>query len=511
MSAHILTAFGKRLPILTSTRIVIFAAFSLFVAMAVKPVGAHNGPDSIADLAEGLLDAVVNISTATNVGGPASRNRGPSRLQAPDGSPFEEFFDDFFERQENGQGRPRQVQSLGSGFVIDASGVIITNNHVIEGADEITINFANGEKLIAELIGTDKKTDLAVLQVKPDKPLPFVNFGSSEKMRVGDWVMAIGNPFGLSSSLSAGIVSAINRDINSGPYDNFIQTDAAINKGNSGGPLFNEKGEVIGINTAIFSPSGGGSVGVGFSVPSDTAVAVISQLREFGETRRGWLGVRIQQVTEDIAASIELGKARGALVAGVTATGPAEVAGIESGDVVITFDGQSIKEMKDLPRIVADTPVGRTVDVEVFREGKTKVFQVDLGRLEEGEKIAENKPNSDALDEKKEKSDDATKDDAADVILGMTINDITDELREKYKIPANVKGLVITDVAAGSKAAEKNILVGEVIMEVGQKVVGSRSDVIARFEALKGEGRRLALFLIASRDGEFRFVPIQLD
>ncbi|MEP4704817.1 MAG: Do family serine endopeptidase [Hyphomicrobiales bacterium] len=501
MSAQISAAFGKKFSYL----IPLLAAFALLISTSGQSVRAHNGPDSIADLAETLLDAVVNISTATNVGGEARRNRGPQRPEAPDGSPFEEFFDEFFERQERGQGRQRRVQSLGSGFVIDSSGIIITNNHVIEGADEITINFANGDALIAELVGTDKKTDLAVLKVKSDKPLPFVNFGSSEKMRVGDWVMAIGNPFGLSSSLSAGIVSAINRDINSGPYDNFIQTDAAINKGNSGGPLFNEKGEVIGINTAIFSPSGGGSVGVGFSVPSDTAVAVISQLREFGETRRGWLGVRIQQVTEDIAVGLELGEPRGALVAGVTATGPAEAAGIAAGDVVVTFDGRPVKEMKDLPRMVADTPVGEAVDVEVFRKGKTLKFKVDLGRLEEGEKLANNDSTRSGTEKEKPNSDDPT------VILGMTVTELTEELREKYKVADSIKGLVITHVETDSKAAEKGVLVGEVIMEVGQSIVETRDAIVARLEALKQEDRKSVLFLMSGIDGELRFVAIKTE
>ena len=509
MRAQPLAPSGQSYSVLISKGMATLAALALLIVMNVAPVRAHNGPDSIADLAESLLDAVVNISTATNVGGPPNLPRGPERPQAPDGSPFEEFFDEFFERQQNGQGRPRRVQSLGSGFVIDASGVIITNNHVIEGADEITVNFANGEKLIAEIIGTDKKTDLAVLQVKSDTPLAFVNFGSSEKMRVGDWVMAIGNPFGLTSSVSAGIVSAINRDINAGPYDNFIQTDAAINKGNSGGPLFNKQGDVIGINTAIFSPTGGGSVGVGFSVPSDTAVAVISQLREFGETRRGWLGVRIQPVTDDIADSIELGKARGALVSGVTATGPAEVAGIEAGDVVISFDGEAVKESKDLPRLVADTPVGKKVEVEVFRDGKTKSFKVDLGRLEEGEKLAQNQATKKPEGDKKKP--DQPVDDKPGVVLGMSIEALNAALREKYKIKESVKGLVITDVAAGSKAAEKGIVKGEVIMEVAQQVVKTSADVKKRIEVLKSQDRKSALFLIASPKGESRFVQISTD
>ncbi len=484
---------------------------SLIVLLAVSvsfyaPVKAHNGPDSVADLAEGLLDAVVNISTATNVGKIAKRNRGPELPKAPDGSPFEEFFDEFFERQQRGEGRPRRVQSLGSGFVIDPLGIIVTNNHVIDGADEITVNFANGDKLIAELVGRDEKTDLALLKVKTEKPLPHVNFGSSDAMRVGDWVMAIGNPFGLSSSVSVGIISARNRDINSGPYDNFLQTDAAINKGNSGGPLFNKEGEVIGINTAIFSPSGGGSVGVGFSVPSDTALAVISQLREFGETRRGWLGVRIQQVTKDIAVGLGLDSPKGALVAGVTETGPAETAGILAGDVVLTFDGKTVREMKDLPRMVADTPVGKRVDVEVFRKGETKSFKIDLGRLEEGEKLASNDHQGlNNHDDEQNEEDNQTH------LFGMTVQTITPELRQQYSIDQAVKGLVITQIEAGSKAAEKNILVGDVILEVGQTTVESPVDLERRLDELNEEDRKSALFLLSGKGGELRFVAIQIE
>lgn len=499
--APILPGSGKNISCLISFLIV----FCLAMAANTGPGRAHNGPDSVADLAEKLLDAVVNISTATNIGGAsAQRERGPERPQAPEGSPFEEFFDEFFDRQQNGEGRPKRVQSLGSGFVIDASGIIVTNNHVIEGADEITINFANGDKLIAELVGHDDKTDLAVLKVNAGKPLPFVNFGSSEAMRVGDWVMAIGNPFGLSSSVSVGIVSARNRDINAGPYDNFIQTDAAINKGNSGGPLFNKNGEVIGINTAIFSPSGGGSVGVGFSVPSDTAVAVISQLREFGETRRGWLGVRIQEVTGDIADGLGLDTPLGALVAGVTASGPAEEAGILAGDVIVRFNGRTVKEMKDLPRMVADTPVGKAVDVEVFRKGKAVTVKVNLGRLEEGEKIAANETRGGQPAEEQEAGE-------TTVILGMTVEELNDELREKYNIDKGIKGLAITGVEEGSAAAEKNIQAGEVIMEVGQSVVETRADIVARLEALKAQDRKSALFLISGFGGELRFVAIKTE
>ncbi|MEM8839773.1 MAG: DegQ family serine endoprotease, partial [Pseudomonadota bacterium] len=462
---------------------------------------AHNEPDSVADLAEDLPKAVVNISTAQNISG-NNNDRGPVRPELPEGSPFQEFFEEFYNREGRGRNQPRRVQSLGSGFVIDPDGIIITNNHVIADADEITANFADGTKLVATVIGRDEKTDLAVLKVEPESPLPSVEFGRSSDMRVGDWVMAIGNPFGLGGTVTAGIVSAINRDINAGPYDNFIQTDAAINRGNSGGPLFNRDGQVIGINTAIFSPSGGGSVGIGFSVPSDTAVAVISQLRAFGETRRGWLGVRIQQVTDDIAEGLGIDEPRGALVAGVTEGGPAAKAGILSGDVVLEFDGRRVEQMRDLPRMVADTPVGKEVDVLVLRKGQEETVQVNLGRLEEGEKVAANEVQPQAEEEEKE---------TTLSLLGLTIEVLSDELRENFKIPEQTKGVVITAVEEGSSAEEKGVRAGEVILEVSQEAVTEPADVKARVEALSSEDRKSALLLLSGADGELRFVALKIE
>src|SRR6202161_1774169 len=333
------------------------AASVVISAPALSVPAFAAGPDGIADVAEKVIDAVVNISTsqtveAKNLGG---EGRG-AMPQLPPGSPFEEFFDDFFKNRRGGPGgkggdlQPHKTNSLGSGFIIDTSGIVVTNNHVIADADEINVIMNDGSKFKAELVGVDKKTDLAVLKFTPTKPLTAVKFGDSDKMRLGEWVIAIGNPFSLGGTVTAGIVSARNRDINSGPYDNYIQTDAAINRGNSGGPLFNLDGEVIGINTAIISPSGG-SIGIGFAVPSKTAMPVIDQLRQVGETRRGWLGVRIQQVTDDIADSLSIKPARGALVAGVDEKGPAKPAGIEAGDVIVKFDGADIKDPKDLSRV----------------------------------------------------------------------------------------------------------------------------------------------------------------
>ena len=464
----------------------VITALALAVTMVVASPGnpfvassaLAQGPVSVADLAEELLSAVVNISTSQKV---AQRRPNAPVPQVPDGSPFQDFFNELFpegNRPQNPGRQPRTAQSLGSGFVIDPAGIIITNNHVIADADEITVNFSDGSKLNAELIGKDPKTDIAVLKVTPVGQLNAVKFGDSEGARIGDWVMAIGNPFGLGGSVSLGIVSAIGRDINSGPYDNFIQTDAAINRGNSGGPLFNMDGEVIGINTAIISPSGG-SIGIGFSIPSSLAVGVIDQLREFGETRRGWLGVQIQSVSDDIAESLGLDKAAGALVSGVVKEGPAEASGIETGDIILQFDGKEIATMRDLPRIVADTPVEKEVDVIVLRKGKRETISVTLGRLEDGEKkLAAVDPNPE------------TKEEVKTTILGLTVAELTDDVRTSEEIDGEVKGVYIAEVNAGSHAQEKGIQAGEIVVQVGQEPVASPQDVVTQVERLEKEGRK---------------------
>ncbi len=463
------------------------------------PVSVLAGPASVADLAENLLDAVVNISTSQTV---AARRSVPMP-QLPEGSPFQEFFDEFFNRQNKDQDQPRRVQSLGSGFVIDGKeGIIITNNHVIEGADEITANFNDGTKLTATLIGRDKKTDLAVLKVKPESELKSVSFGDSEKLRVGDWVMAIGNPFGLGGTVTVGIVSARNRDINSGPYDNFIQTDAAINRGNSGGPLFDMYGNVIGINTAIISPSGG-SIGIGFAIPSDTATRVIAQLQKYGETRRGWLGVRIQQVTDEIAESLGMDKARGALVAGVDENGPAGEAAIEPGDVILSFNGEDVPEMRELPRIVADTEIGKEVDVVILRKGKEMTVKVTVGHLKEGD-------SEDAAVTDEGGSDQNAVDPEVVSALGMELAALDDETREKYKIDPDVKGVLVDAVESGSASDEKRIVAGDVIAEVGQEPVETPQDVVKQIERLKKEDRRTALLLLSNARGELRFVAVRI-
>jgi serine protease Do len=482
-------------------------AATLFAALAIGGPGsaqAKGAPESFADLSDSLIDAVVNISTSQRVSG----RGGIPMPQVPEGSPFEEFFDEFFDRKgENNddeeESRPRRVNSLGSGFVISEDGLIVTNNHVIAKADEITANFNDGTKLPAELIGYDEKTDVAVLRVKPEKPLTALKFGDSEALRVGDWVLAIGNPFGLGGTVTAGIVSARNRDINAGPYDSFIQTDASINRGNSGGPLFNMDGEVVGINTAIISPSGG-SIGIGFAVPANIAKNVIDQLIEYGETRRGWLGVRIQTVTDGIAESLEMDEAMGALVAGVSEDGPAEKGGIETGDVILEFDGKPVEEMRDLPRIVADTKIGKEVAVKVLRKGEEMEVTITVGRLEEGEKMAS---LEDAQDEQVEEEPQSTTVSA----LGLDLSDLSDELRERYQVDDTVDGVVVTEVDPGGPAAEQQIRAGYVIVEVAQEKVENAEQVRDELEKLKDKGRKSALLLVATPAGELRFVLVPFE
>jgi serine protease Do len=489
------------------------AAICLGAATALISAPAlARGPDGIADVAEKVIDAVVNISTTQTVeakaGGGGGGDRG-AMPQLPPGSPFEEFFDDFFKNRRGGPGgdkggggmQPRKTNSLGSGFIVDTAGVVVTNNHVIADADEINIIMNDGTKIKATLVGVDKKTDLAVLKFTPPvKPLVAVKFGDSDKLRLGEWVIAIGNPFSLGGTVTAGIISARNRDINSGPYDNYIQTDAAINRGNSGGPLFNLDGEVIGVNTLIISPSGG-SIGIGFAVPSKTVVGVVDSLRQFGELRRGWLGVRIQQVTDEIAESLNIKPARGALIAGVEDKGPAKPAGIEPGDVVIKFDGKDIKEPKDLSRVVADTAVGKSVDVVIIRKGAEETKQVTLGRLEDGEKAvaAANKTQPEAEKPATQKA------------LGLDLAGLSKDLRSRYKIKDSVKGVVITSVDSTSDAAEKRLSAGEVIVEVAQEAVTNAADVKKRVDQLKKDGKKSILLLVSNAEGELRFVALSVQ
>ncbi len=468
----------------------------------LPPALARPAPDSFADLAARLLPAVVNISssqtvTAQNGDRPGA---GPEMPLFPPGSPFEQLFRDFMERnhrnRDNPQAPPRKMQSLGSGFIIDPKGIVVTNNHVIDGADEISVTLQDGTTLKATLIGRDTKTDLAVLKVVSEKPLPALNFGDSDASRVGDWVLAIGNPFGLGGTVTAGIVSARGRDIQQGPYDNFIQTDAAINKGNSGGPLFNMDGQVIGINTAIYSPSGG-SIGIGFSIPANLAKNVVAQLREFGHAKRGWLGVKIQQVTPDIADSLGLKEPGGALVAGVEANGPAEKAKIRNGDIILKFNDQDVKEMKTLPRVVAETDINKQVPVTVWRDGKEVNLNVTVGELPEEQQTAtaETKPEPTKPVELS--------------TLGLSLAPLTPEARDKFQIAQDQKGVLITDVGQGTPAADRGLKPGDVIVEVQQEEVATPADVQQRVEKVKKSGRGSVLMLVQSGDG-LRWVPLAL-
>ena len=465
--------------------VILSVAFIIAQAMVAS---AQSRPDTFADLAEKVSPSVVNITTSTTVA--ASTQPGPV---VPEGSPFEDFFRDFMDRNgPNGQS-PRRSQALGSGFVISEDGYIVTNNHVIQGADEILIEFFEGFELEAKIIGTDPNTDLALLKVESDEPLKFVVWGDSEESRVGDWVMAMGNPLGQGFSVSAGIVSARGRAL-SGQYDDYIQTDAAINRGNSGGPLFNMNGDVIGVNTAILSPNGG-SIGIGFAMSSSVAERVIEQLRDFGETRRGWLGVRIQDVTDDLAEGLGLTEARGALVTDVP-EGPAADAGILAGDVILSFDGVDVDDTRGLVGQVANAEVGKEVRVLVFRDGETETLRVTLGRREEAERPIPASVNS---------TDPVTGD-----LLGLTVSNMTDELREQLGLTDDDDGIVVVDVDESSSAFEKGLRAGDIITEAGREKVASVKTLQDQVEAAKDAGRK-SLLLLVRRDGDPRFVALSLD
>jgi serine protease Do len=477
------------------------AAIALCVPALVAssaPALAQAKPTNLADLVDSVAAAVVNISATQTVDDKSAQDIP----DLPKGTPFDDMFDQFFKNHGfNAVPRPHKMSSLGSGFVIDPSGIVITNNHVVGDANDIVVIFTDGRKLKATIVGKDPKVDVAVLKVESDKPFKTVKFGDSDKARVGDGVMAVGNPFGLGETVTAGILSARNRNIDSGPYDDFLQTDASINKGNSGGPLFNLQGEVIGINTAILSPSGG-SIGIGFATPSASVAPVIDQLEKFHETRRGWLGVRIQPVDDAIADSLGLGKARGALIAGVDDKGPAKPAGLAPGDVIVKFDGKDINESRDLPRLVASMPVGQQVDVVIVRKGQEITKTVTLGRLEDGEKAAA--ASAEAADDGASKSETLT-------ALGLELAPIDDATRKSFKLKDSVKGAVIASVAPGSSASDKGLRPGEVIEEVNQQAVETPSDVTKAIAALKAAGKKSALLLVATGTGDVRFVALSLE
>jgi serine protease Do len=467
------------------------AGAAMWSVMATA-VNAGHGPKSVAEIAGDLSNAVVNISTEQKLRGPAET----AVPKGPEGQSQEDLFEDFLNRQNRGEGA-RRVSSLGSGFIIDPKGLILTNNHVIEGADEIYAVLADGTRLkVVEVVGRDVKVDLALLGVAPAKPLPSVPFGDSSKMRVGDWVMAIGNPFGLGGSVSMGIISATHRNINAGPYDEFLQTDAAINRGNSGGPLFNMDGEVVGVNTAIISPTGG-SIGIGFALPSNIVSQAVDQLRKYGQVRRGWLGVRIQKIGEDIAESVGLPAKGGALIASVTPNGPGSRAGMQVGDIILTYDGQDVNEMRGLPRQVAQTEIGKLVDIGLWRKGERLTIKARVEKLDEGAPMVKaRKPEPKPVEQHR--------------LLGLAFSAMSDELRTRFDIDKALNGVVVTGVDAASEAGEKSIKPGDVILEVTNEKVRTPADIIKRVRDLKALKRRTVLLLVADAHGSLNFVAVPI-
>ena len=467
------------------------AALTALLALAA-PIGpaayARPAPDSFADLANQLLPVVVNIATTQTV----EPSMAAAQMQdLPPDSPLRQLFKDYMDKNKNA---PRHITSLGSGFVIDPSGMIVTNNHVIEDADEITVTLNDGTSMPAKLLGRDDKTDLALLKISPKKPLVSAHFGDSDKARIGDWVMAIGNPFGLGSTVTAGIISARNRDIAAGPYDDFIQTDAPINRGNSGGPLFDMDGNVIGVNSAIFSPSGG-SVGIGFAIPANMARDVIGQLERFGTTRRGWLGVRVQNLTDELAEGMGIPGAQGALVADVTSGGPADKSGIKSGDVITGFDGKPVPDSRALPREVADTPAGKTVEVDFLRDGKKMSVHAVVAKLQDD-------------DTDKAPAPPPAKPSPKTSRLGLSLSALDDAQRAKYKLPKDASGVLVTDVDPAGPSADKNFRPGDIIVEVQNQAVHTPDDVNRAVDANSKAGKKVTLLLV-SRDGDLTYVAVK--
>ena len=436
--------------------------------------------DSFADLVENLSPAVVSIASTTIVTNNNSQNQMP---QFPEGSPFDEFFKDYFDNERRNSPSQRPMTGLGSGFIIDKAGIIVTNNHVIEGADEITVIMSDQTEFTAELLGRDPKADLAVLKIEPGQTeLTAVQWGDSDLMRVGDWSIAIGNPLGLGGTVTAGIISAISRDLRgSSPYVKFLQTDASINRGNSGGPLFNVEGKVIGINTAIISQTGG-SIGLGFAIPSNSAKKIVQQLKDFGRTKRGWLGVQIQPVSKDFAESLGLKNEKGAFVSNVNPKGPSKKAGIEDGDVILKFNDIEIVKMTDLPRVVAEADVGSIAKVEIWRKNKKIMIEVELGEL----------PEQTYVNKKPQKKENQTKEKLVKS-LGITIKDSTDSV-----------GVIVTKIDAD----EINIQEGDTILEVNREPVESLNSFIALVEKYEKTGRS-SLLLKIKRDEETSWVTIK--
>ncbi len=446
-----------------------------------------------ADIVEGVLPSVVNISTTQTVR-QTPRLRPQDLPQFPPGSPFEEFFRQYFEGMENAA--PRKATSLGSGFIIDPDGIIVTNNHVIDGADEITVIVANKNEYKAELIGRDERTDVALLRIKAKEKLTALRWGNSDKARVGDWVLAIGNPFGLGGTVTQGIISARARDINAGPYDDFIQVDAAINRGNSGGPLLNINGEVIGITTAIYSPTGA-SVGIGFASPSNHTQKVAEQILSQGKVRRGWLGVKIQPITEDIAEGLGLQQPIGALIAEPTPNSPAAKAGLQAGDVILSFNGIDLNETRTLPRLVAETPIGKKVPLIIWRDNERRSTSVIIGELQD-------EPDPAPANKKSNNNKD-------DNVLGLRLGVLDNQARQRLKLDDSVNGALIVAVAKDSDAAEKGIRAGHVIVAAGGIPITSPHQFIEALDRTREEGRKSILLRLVAPGGERLFVAIKIS
>ncbi|MCS6878070.1 MAG: DegQ family serine endoprotease [Geminicoccaceae bacterium] len=486
---------GSRLDWLRGIGLALPVVWLAFATTAAQGRTPPAGPPTFADLVAQVAPAVVNITTR-KLG--SARAESPPAPQVPPGSPFDEFFREFFEREPQREPPPpRRSISLGSGFIIDPEGYVVTNNHVIADADEISVVLHDEKEVPAKVVGRDPKTDLALLKIEGDKPFPYVEWADSDQVRVGDWMLAIGNPFGLGFSVTAGIVSARGRDIRSGPYDDYFQVDAAINRGNSGGPSFTLEGKVFGVNTAIFSPSGG-NIGIGFAIPSNLARPVIDSLKRTGRVARGWLGVRIQTVTEEIAESIGLKEPVGALVASVTPGGPAAASAIEQGDVILEFDGKKIDKMRTLPRIVAETPVGREVEVTIWRKGEKKTVRVKLGELPDEDQLSE-------LGKPREPPRPGPATGSRVPELGLVVSPITPELKSRFSLPDQAKGVVVVEVDPDGPMAQEGVRPGDLIVEAMQDEIKTPGDLLAKIEASKRAGRKAALLLV-ERQGEKRFV-----
>ncbi len=498
MSTYLTNRIDMRAISLSKTLMTAFI-ITVLTVMSLQPAIAKGAPDSFADLFEKLSPAVVNISTVQTI---RKSDRSSSRGRVPEGVPFGEFWEQFRDRFEEDD-EPRTARSLGSGFIIDASGIVITNNHVIEDADEITVRLKDEHEYDAEVIGRDELSDVAVLRIKPTdgETFPFVVLGDSDKGRIGDWVMAIGNPFGFESSASAGIISARGRTINQADVE-YIQTDAAINRGNSGGPLFNMKGEVIGINTAIVSPSGG-SVGIGFAIPSNDVSRVAAELQDHGKVRRGWLGVGIGPMTKETAEALGIKITKGAMINRVEADSPAEAGGVEVGDIIVSWDGKPVDGPNSLSRLVKRTLIEQPVDVVVIREGKRVTLQVTTGELKQADSDGSDASDGDD-DDSKGKADNARA-----LVEGMELSPLNDSLRRRYRIGADTEGVVVTRVARRSPAFRTGIRPGAVIERVNQHKVSSPSDVVKAVEDARENGRERVLILVTLR-GNTVHIPLRL-